>query len=156
MTHVRQVEDRGEGRSHWVVAGPGGVALEWDAVLTGLEPDELLSWKSEAGSVVGHTGQLRFERLAAGRTRVHVRLSYQPPAGLLGHVVAAVLGSDPKSKIDQDLLRMKTLIETGHAPRDAAAKEPVPPLEQWLSHPEMLVSPLEAGDGRVRLYAPGR
>jgi uncharacterized membrane protein len=159
MTHIREVRDLGEGRSHWVVAGPGGVTLEWDAVLTRLEPDESLTWRSEPGSLVGHVGTLRFERLAADRTRVHVRLCYQPPAGLLGHAVAALLGSDPKRKIDGDLLRMKTLIETGHPPHDAAEKEPVPPLEQWLSHPEVLVGSLETdseGDShappRLRLY----
>jgi uncharacterized membrane protein len=162
MTHIREVTDLGDGRSHWVVAGPGGVTLEWDAVLTRLEPDEVLAWRSEPGSLVGHTGTLRFERLAADRTRVHIRLCYQPPAGLLGHAVAALLGSDPKRKIDGDLLRMKTLIETGHPPHDAAEKEPVPPLEQWLGHPELLVGSVEAdGDGHVpfssrpRLYGNG-
>ena len=55
----------------------------------------------------------RFERLSSGQTRVHVKMAYQPPAGVLGHAVAALLGSDPKRKIDGDLLRMKSLIETG-------------------------------------------
>jgi uncharacterized membrane protein len=144
MTHVRQVQDRGEGRSHWVVAGPGGVTLEWDAVLTRLEPDEVLAWRSEAGSLVGNTGMLRFERLAPDRTRVHVKLCYYPPAGALGHAVAALLGSDPKTKIDGDLLRMQTLIETGRPPHDAADQGTVPPLEQWLGHPELVVATLPA------------
>jgi uncharacterized membrane protein len=163
MAHVRQVKDLGEGRSHWVVAGPGGITLEWDAVLTRLEPDEALAWKSERGSLIGHAGLLRFERLAPDRTRVHVKMSYHPPAGALGHAFAALLGSDPKSKIDGDLLRMKTLIETGHPPHDAAEKEPVPPLERWLGHPELVVSSLgtdEEGPDyewpeRFRLDPPG-
>jgi uncharacterized membrane protein len=163
MTHIRQVKDLGEGRSHWVVAGPGGVTLEWDAVLTRLDPDEVLAWRSEPGSLIGNTGMLRFERLGPDRTRVHVKMSYHPPAGALGHALAALLGSDPKRKIDGDLLRMKTLIETGKPPHDAAEKEPVPPLGQWLGHPEMMMSSLQTEEDtpnyewpeRFRLYPPG-
>jgi hypothetical protein len=38
----------------------------------------------------------------------------------VGHAMAKLFGADPKSEMDADLVRMKTLIETGHAPRDAA------------------------------------
>jgi len=34
--------------------------------------------------------------------------------------VAALFGADPKSEMDSDLLRMKTIIETGRVPHDAA------------------------------------
>jgi hypothetical protein len=36
MSHVREVRDIGDGRSHWKVDGPAGVAVEWDAVVTKL------------------------------------------------------------------------------------------------------------------------
>jgi uncharacterized membrane protein len=49
-------------------------------------------------------------------------MSYSPPAGVLGHVVAKLFGADPKTELDEDLLRMKTFLETGKAPCDAAAK----------------------------------
>lgn len=48
-------------------------------------------------------------------------MSYNPPAGAIGHVVASLFGADPKSEMDADLARMKTLIETGIRPHDAAA-----------------------------------
>jgi hypothetical protein len=35
-----------------------------------------------------------------------------------------MFGADPKSEMDADLLRMKSMIETGHPPHDAA--KPVP------------------------------
>jgi hypothetical protein len=34
--------------------------------------------------------------------------------------VAALFGADPKREMDEDLLRMKTLIEGGSPPHDAA------------------------------------
>jgi uncharacterized membrane protein len=49
-----------------------------------------------------------------------VRLNYNPPAGAIGHAVAGLFGADPKTEMDQDLVRMKTLIETGNPPHDAA------------------------------------
>ncbi len=42
----------------------------------------------------------------------------------MGHAVAALFGSDPKSEMDEDLMRMKTLIETGNPPHDAAERQP--------------------------------
>jgi len=31
--------------------------------------------------------------------------------GALGHAVAALLGADPKKQLDEDLLRLKSLLE---------------------------------------------
>jgi len=38
----------------------------------------------------------------------------------VGHAIASLFGADPKSEMDDDLMRMKSFIETGHQPRDAA------------------------------------
>jgi hypothetical protein len=38
--------------------------------------------------------------------------------------VASMFGADPKAEMDSDLLRMKTMIETGRAPHDAAHPAP--------------------------------
>jgi hypothetical protein len=40
--------------------------------------------------------------------------------------VASIFGADPKSEMDADLLRMKSMIETGHPPHDAARPNPLP------------------------------
>jgi hypothetical protein len=37
-----------------------------------------------------------------------------------------MFGADPKSEMDADLLRMKSMIETGHAPHDAAKPGALP------------------------------
>jgi uncharacterized membrane protein len=52
---------------------------------------------------------------------VHVQLKYSPPGGVIGHAVAKAFGVDPKSEMDDDLLRLKSVIETGRVQRDAAA-----------------------------------
>ena len=51
-------------------------------------------------------------------TRLDIELSYAPPMGALGYAVAHFLGFDPRSKIDEDLLVMKSLIEHNSDPRN--------------------------------------
>jgi uncharacterized membrane protein len=120
MTNVRDVRDLGNGRSQWTVAGPAGVPVKWNAVVTEFIPNKIIAWKSEPGSAIANAGIVRFDPNDGAGTRVTVRMSYNPPAGAIGHAFAKVFGADPKREMDQDLLRMKTMIETGHPPHDAA------------------------------------
>ena len=46
-------------------------------------------------------------------------MTYQPPAGMIGHAVASLFNGDPKRQMDDDLMRMKAFIETGITPRKA-------------------------------------
>jgi uncharacterized membrane protein len=110
MSNVREVRDLGGGRSHWVVRGPGGVPIEWDAVLTEQVPGEVLAWRSRPGSMLENAGAVRFSPEGAG-TRVDLRLCYSPPAGGAGQAVAALLGADPRAKVNEDLGRLKSLLE---------------------------------------------
>ena len=120
MRNVKEVRDNGDGTSHWVVAGPAGLKVEWDAVLTDLEPNRCIAWQSVPGSIVASAGAVHFIENPDGTTRVDVRRSYTPPGGALGHAFASLFASDPKTEMDGDLARMKTLIETGNFPHDAA------------------------------------
>jgi uncharacterized membrane protein len=119
MSHVAEVRDLGRRRSHWIVKGPGGSRFEWNSVLTEQSRPNRLAWRSEPGAEIPNSGSIQFERHRGG-TLVTVRMSYTPPAGALGHAFALLLGSDPKSKMDEDLARMKHLIERGTMPREAA------------------------------------
>jgi uncharacterized membrane protein len=109
-----------EDRSHWTVAGPLGVPVKFDAELTRVIPNRLLAWRTVEGSTVAHAGIIDFEPTSDGRTLLNIRMTYNPPGGWFGHGIAAAFGVDPKSSMDADLVRMKTLIEIGRAPRDAA------------------------------------
>ena len=110
MSHVREVEDLGKGRSRWQVSGPGGLPIEWSAVLTQHALDEVIAWRSESGSMLENAGVIRFVPSGTG-TRVNLRFCYYPPAGGAGQAVAELLGSDPRAKLNEDLGRMKALLE---------------------------------------------
>jgi uncharacterized membrane protein len=117
MQHVESVQVLDDRRSHWVVRGPGGSNIEWDAEITDDRPNETIAWRSVEGSDVNHSGRVRFERAPAGHgTFVKVRVSYETPGGKLGSIVAKVIGKDPSQLIQGDLRRFKSIIETGEIP----------------------------------------
>jgi uncharacterized membrane protein len=119
MRNVREVRDLGGGRSAWTVAGPLGTPIRFNAVVTEQVPNQVFAWKSEEGQPVAHAGIVRFEPAGTG-TRVDIHMTYKPPAGAAGHLVASLFGADPKTEMDQDLARMKSFLETGRLPHDAA------------------------------------
>jgi uncharacterized membrane protein len=115
MRHVHRITRSADGKYHWTVTGPAGFEVEWDAVVTRLVPGKLLAWRTEPGATIAHAGILRFDPTTNGGTRLDIRMSYRPPAGTVGHVLAKLLGADPKKQMDDDLVRLKSLLEQGKA-----------------------------------------
>lgn len=112
MSHLKEVRDMGNGKSHWVANGPADTPVEWDAQITEQIPNRVIAWESLPGSEVYNAGRVRFESVA-GATRVDVFMTYNPPGGLAGHAIASLFGVDPKSAMDDDLLKLKSLLEQG-------------------------------------------
>jgi uncharacterized membrane protein/osmotically-inducible protein OsmY len=112
MRNVRQVRRLADGTSHWIVAGPGGALVEWDALITVNRPNDMLAWRSLPGSRVEHSGVIRLEALGQDQTRVDLHLSYSPPGGALAHTVANVFGIGPAKELEEDLVRVKSFLET--------------------------------------------
>ena len=116
MRHVESVRVVDDRRSHWVVRAhkvPGG-RVEWDAQITRDDPNELIAWRSEPGSEVETTGQIRFAKALGDRgTEVHVNMDYVPPAGRLGKWIAQLFGQNPSRLVREDLRNFKRLMEIG-------------------------------------------
>ena len=111
FAHVNRVTREADGLFRWQVLGPAGVPITWTGRISRQVPDKTIEWWSTPGSTIENHGVLNLESEKDGRTRVHVEMSYNPPAGLLGHAVAALLGLDPKNAMDQDFIRLKSLFE---------------------------------------------
>jgi uncharacterized membrane protein len=118
MSHVVEVRDLGDQRSHWVVKGPAGANIEWVSVLTESTRPSVLAWECEPGAEVENAGSVRLEPSSTGGTRATVQMSYSPPAGVVGKSLARLLGSDPQRELEDDLLRMKNFIENGNSLKD--------------------------------------
>jgi len=114
MKHLESVEDLGDGRSHWVAKGPGGMKVEWDAKIVAEVPGEVITWRSLENSDVDNAGAVRFEQAAGGRgTIVKVNLEYNPIGGVVGATVAKIFGEEPSQQLDDDLRRFKQVLEVG-------------------------------------------
>lgn len=110
MSHVREVRKLPDGRLHWEVGGPGGLSVGWDAEMSEDAANHRITWKSVSGSRVGSEGSVQFQPLDEQRTRVQVRMSYDPPAGAIGHWVASLLGVDAARQLAEDLRRFQTSV----------------------------------------------
>jgi uncharacterized membrane protein len=114
MHNLEAVECHDSRRSHWTAKGPAGIKADWEAEIINEIPNELIAWRSVDGSKVDNAGSVHFEPAAGERgTIVKVVLRYDPPAGVLGAAVSKILGEDPAMNVQEDLRRLKMLLETG-------------------------------------------
>ena len=112
MQNIEEVRMTGPDRSHWKVKGPLGVSVEFDAKTTEMDPDRGINWDTIDGQVMTW-GQVRFEPLSEGRTRIEVMMDYaDPPGGQAGEAVASIL-SDPEKSLRQDLANFEKIVERG-------------------------------------------
>lgn len=117
MRHLESVSIIDERRSHWRACGPAGSRVAWDAEITDDQPGQLLGWRSVPGADVENAGSVRFIPVNGGRATVlQVQMSYHPPAGRAGALVARLFGEEPAIQMRDDLRRFKQLIETGEIP----------------------------------------
>jgi uncharacterized membrane protein len=114
MRNVESVRTMGANRSHWVVQGPAGKRVEWDAEITADHPNQMISWRSLPGADVENSGSVRFDRAPGGRgTFLRVQMQYNPPGGLFGASLSALFGAEPATEVQRDLYRFKQVMETG-------------------------------------------
>ncbi len=113
MTHLESVSVTSPNRSHWVAKAPVVQKVEWDAEIINEIPNRLIAWSSLSGDVA-NAGSVHFAPAPGGRgTEVKVELEYEPPIGKLGVVAAKLLRKDPETTVQEDLRRLKQLIEAG-------------------------------------------
>jgi uncharacterized membrane protein len=118
LTHLDSVTDLGNGRSHWVANGPGGLTGEWDAEIINEVENKVIGWRSLPGSEVVTAGSVAFSSVRNGQsTQLTVHLQYAPPGGRATALLATLMGREPSQTIREDLRRLKQLLEAGEVPR---------------------------------------
>jgi uncharacterized membrane protein len=122
MAHVDEVRTLDERRSHWRASAPFGRTVEWDAEIVEDVPGERIAWRSTGDADVPNTGKVWFKPAPDGvSTEVHVLLVYDIPGGTLGRAVAKYFGEEPRQQVDDDLRRLKQVLETGEVVRSDGA-----------------------------------
>lgn len=118
LKEVRRIDDR---YTKWTANAPL-MSVEWEAETTAFEINRRIAWRTVRGDVE-MDGDVTFEETKDGRTRMHLSLGYEPPAGRLGSLVAHLLGSDPAEQIDEELKRFAQMAESKAAAKDAKQKK---------------------------------
>jgi uncharacterized membrane protein len=122
MSNVQEVRSTGPDTTHWVVKGPLGSTLEFDARTTQDQPNEAIGWNTEEGQVQT-SGQVRFQELGPERTRIEVQMNYwDTPGGKAGEMASRVV-ANPKVMMEQDLRNFRDIIE-GKATPEEVQKRP--------------------------------
>ncbi len=120
MKHLERVEVLDERRSRWTVKAPAGYSggeVSWEAELTADEPGRRIAWQSLPDAQIENSGEVLFRAAPGDRgTEVLVRLTYRPPGGAAGALLARVLGQEPSQQLRDDLMRFKREQELGYHP----------------------------------------
>ena len=106
VKEVRQLDDK---RLHWR-AEILGKDVEWTAEITQQIPDKRITWRSTSGAF--NAGSISFESLGAEKTRLRLRIEYEPEgaAEKTGSAIGLV-----SARVERDLERFKDFIEgQGH------------------------------------------
>jgi uncharacterized membrane protein len=136
MAHVDDVRTDGRGGSHWTVSAPFGRSVEWDATTTEDVPDTRIAWRSTGDADIENEGSVEFRPAPGDRgTEVHVHISYSVPGGKLGEAVARYFGEDPHQQLDDDLRRLKQVLETGEVIRSEGAPGGKRARKEFPQHP---------------------
>ena len=110
MKHVKSVTKTGDGMSHWVVDGPFGKEVEWDAETTRLEKNKRIAWNSKETSDIKTSGQVTFNDLGNGQTEITVTLQWVVPPSKGGEKLMGLF-ADPAKRLEEDLLSFKHYVE---------------------------------------------
>jgi len=112
MDNVRavQVDDR---ISRWTIEAPAGNTVELVTEMTHDVPGDRIAWKSVEGSEITTAGEVLFFDAPPGRgTIVQLVMTYDPPGGTVGKMVAKLFQREPRIQARRDLRRFKQLMET--------------------------------------------
>ena len=121
MDNVRVVELLGERQARWTIEAPAGQTVELLTQITHDVPGERIAWKSVEGSEITTAGQAMFSDAPPGRgTVVQLVMTYAPPAGAIGKLVAKLFQREPAIQARRDLRRFKQLLETGEVTVNAS------------------------------------
>jgi uncharacterized membrane protein len=119
-------------RSHWKLALPMGRSLEWDAEITGDQPNSRIAWRSLSSSAP-HSGEVRFQP-ATGQRGTKVSVEIRPEGVSTGF--GKLAGLVPEQHVNIALHNLKQLLETGEVVKsDASIHRGMHPAQPPLEYP---------------------
>ncbi|MDQ4044822.1 MAG: SRPBCC family protein [Chloroflexota bacterium] len=122
MRHLVSVEMTSGTQSRWKATAPAGQTVQWEAEIVEDRPNELIAWRSVDDADVANAGSVRFVPAPGDQgTEVHVTMNYTPPLHEIGTAVALLAGEDPRQQLQEDMLRLKNVLEVGEVVKSAGS-----------------------------------
>lgn len=132
MKHVKSIRKTENKQWRWVVDGPMGAPIEWEAVMEGRPEEQIIAWhtiepeenkenEKKAINTIANRGAVRFEALSPNLTHVTVTLQYDPPAGVVGETLGHIF-SNPEHMVKDCLHSFKNLMEEIASSNQRSAK----------------------------------
>jgi uncharacterized membrane protein len=122
MDNIEAIEPIDDTRSRWRVKAPAGKTVEWESVITDDQPGRSITWQSAEGADVANSGKVEFQEAGSRGTVVRAVIAYDPPAGIVGQIVAKIFQREPRLQARRDLRRFKQLMETGEIATSARTR----------------------------------
>lgn len=114
MENIRDVAITGPQTARWSIAAPFGQSVSIETRLVEEREGELLAWESLPGSDIDAHGIVLFRDAPGDRgTEVEAIVSYRPPGGAAGRLVATLFQKEPAIQGRRELKRLKMLLEAG-------------------------------------------
>jgi uncharacterized membrane protein len=114
----------GDGRSVWTIRAPAGQTVDVETEIAREVDNEIIAWRSVAGSDIDTEGRVMFEDAPGERgTRVSLIVAYDAPGGAAGKGLAKLFMREPAMQARRDLRRFKMLMETGEIATSARRRE---------------------------------
>lgn len=121
MENVEAIETLDATRSRWTIKAPAGKTVTLVTRIRDDIPNKKIGWVSEPDSDIATAGQVEFTDAPGDRgTYVSLVMSYDPPAGRAGQLIAKLFAREPNIQARHDLRRFKQLMETGEVTTNAS------------------------------------
>jgi uncharacterized membrane protein len=132
---LRALRHRADGATQWTVHDPEGWRLDWTAVITELQPNRQIAWRSTHDSALTQWGMIWLEPIDPQQTRLHVYASVQPLPGRTGQALRRLLGTGPRGELTEHLGHLRRYLEgasAGPDPSTGAGTVGSDPLAAWV------------------------
>lgn len=141
---LRALRHRADGATQWSVHDPHGWPLEWTAVISELQPNRQIAWRTTDDSPLAQWGMVWLEPIDARQTRLHLYVSLQPLPGRTGQALRRLLGAGPRGELTDNLGRLRRYLETaaGAVPAGGAT-------DAQAGNPDLLAAWTQPLDGRT-------
>jgi uncharacterized membrane protein len=112
MEHLNHVEVLDEKRSNWEISLPGHMGtLSWVSEIEKDVEGKEIKWKSEKGAYLETSGEVKFQDEKENQTLIKVKISYQPPFGVMSEAISHLLTPFFEEMVKEDIQNFKNYME---------------------------------------------